>query len=902
MSTATIDGRPVITSGHETILEAARRAGVAIPTLCYSADLDAEGGCRVCLVEKADGGLVAACHTPIADGMKLATDSARLRALRRQILSLLLSEHPAGRFRPDPHGSRLERLMAELAIDRSDLGHHGIATPVDHTHPYIRFDRDLCITCRLCLNTCEQVQGQFVYGIAHRGARTSLHFGPTARFVDSPCTACGACVDRCPTGAVTDRDRRNGRSATAITESVCGYCGVGCRVRIEADTERVLRIAGVDEASVNRGHLCAKGRYAHSYQSHGDRLLEPLLRRGSELQPVSWDDAISWLARRLRDVRDAYGGDALGAITSSRSTNEACYLLQKLFRTAIGTNNIDCCARVCHSSTAVAMAHVTGIGAATASYADIEAAERIVVVGANPTEAHPVIGARIKQARLRGAALVAIDPRRIELADYADVHLAPRPGTNVALFNALAHLLINRGSVDLSYISERTDGFEPLREFLDGMSFDQAVTACGVEAAAVNRVASILGLGPTLFVHGLGLSEQSQGTAAVMALCNLALLTGSIGQRGAGMLPLRGQNNVQGNADMGAVPDALPGYQAVGDDDVRRHFARLWGKAPPRRPGLTLPEMIDAAGRGAIRALWVQGEDIAQSESGQDRVIAALQRLDLLVVQDLFLCETARYAHLVLPAAGALEQDGTFTNAERRIQRVRSAVHPPGHARPDAEVIAAVAQALGEKWDDYSPAGIMDEIARAAPKLWGGVSYDRLDDDGLQWPCPTREHPGTETLHATGFARGRGRLTAVRYEPAPEAVDAEFPLLLITGRVLQHYNVGTMTRRTPSAALAASDFLEIHPADAEPRHLSDRQVAEVSSRWGTVRVLVQRSTRVAAGNVFLSFHDPASHTNRLIGPHRDPQSKCPDYKVTAVQVRAAADSATHRLSPHARNS
>lgn len=887
MSDAIIEGRRVEVGDEETILEAAHRAGVFIPTLCYSQHMEPEGGCRLCLVEDARGDLHAACHTPIAGGMELRTDTARLRTLRRQILSLIISEHPEGRFRANRSGSHIEQLMAELAVDRSEFGHRGVPTPLDDSHPYIRFDRDLCITCRLCLNTCEQVQGQFVYGVAHRGARTSLYFGPSNRFVDSPCTACGACVDRCPTGAVTDRDRRNGRSATATTESVCGYCGVGCRVRIEAAAGRVLRIAGVGEASVNRGHLCAKGRYAHSYQAHRDRLLEPLLRQGTELEPVSWDRAISWLSRRLREVRDDHGGDALGAITSSRSTNEACYLLQKLFRTAIGTNNIDCCARVCHSSTAEALAAVTGTGAATASYADIEAAERIVVVGANPTEAHPVIGARIKQARLRGAVLVVIDPRRIELADYAEVHLAPRPGTNVALFNALAYLLISQGMVDLSYINERTEGLETLRELLEGASVNEAIDACGVEAAALRRVAPILGRGPTLFVHGLGLSEQSQGTASVMALCNLALLSGSMGRRGAGMLPLRGQNNVQGNADMGAMPDTLTGYQGIGDATARRHFARLWGKPPPKRPGMTLPEMVDAAGRGELRALWVQGEDIAQSESRQDQVIAALQRLDLLVVQDLFLCETARYAHLILPAAGALEQEGTFTNAERRIQRVRPAVSPPGQARPDADVIIAVAHALGEPWNYSGPADIMDEIAQAAPKLFGGVAYERLDGEGLQWPCPTREHPGTETLHATRFVRGRARLTAVPYEPAPEVADAEFPLLLITGRVLHHYNVGTMTRRTPSLELAGTDALEIHPTDAGPLGLLDGEAAEVQSRWGTVRVPAVHSTRVAPGTAFLSFHNPASHTNRLVGPHVDPRSHCPDYKVTAVRVRAA---------------
>ncbi|WP_437631133.1 formate dehydrogenase subunit alpha [Sorangium sp. So ce854] len=888
MGDARIDGRPVEARGGETILTAARCAGVAVPTLCFVPGLLPEGGCRVCLVELGDGRLAAACQMPVASGMSVLTDTPRLRSLRRGVLSLILSEHEPGRFRPDPCGNEVERLMAHLEMASSDFGHFGASAAVDASHPYMRFDRSLCITCRRCLNACEQVQGQFVYGITGRGAHTGLIFGSTPRFSDSDCTACGACVDRCPTGAISDRDRRDGAPSGPLTESVCGYCGVGCRIRVAQAGGRVTRIDGVGEAAVNRGHLCAKGRYAHGYREHADRLTRPLRRdeRG-ELAPIAWGEATAWLARRLAEIRDERGPDALGAITSSRSTNEACYLLQKLFRTAIGTNNIDCCARVCHSSTALALTMVTGTGAATASYADIERARCIVVAGANPTEAHPIVGARLKQAALRGARLVVIDPRRIELADYADAELMLRPGTNVLLFNALAKLLLASGRIDGDYLCDRTDGLEALVELTDALDLDQAAATCGVTPAALSRAAELIGAGPCLFVHGLGLSELTQGTASVVTLCNLGLLTGSIGRPGAGMLPLRGQNNVQGNADMGAAPDRVTGYQRLDDPAVRQRLAAIWGRPPPLSRGLTIPEMMDAALAGRLRGLWVQGEDIAQSESNQRRVIEALSRMELVVVQDLFLCETARYAHLVLPAAGALEQDGTFTNAERRIQRVRAAARPPGQGRPDADVIADVARAMGQQWSYADPAAIMDEIARVAPAPFGGVAYDRLDGDGLQWPCPSRDHPGTATLHEAAFLRGPAQLVAVEYQADPERADATYPLLLITGRVLQHYNVGTMTRRTPSIALLGTDLLEIHPDDAARSGIAEGALVAISSRWGGTTAPAHLSARVAPGMVFLSFHDPASHANLLVGPHTDPMSKCPSYKVTAVRVEPA---------------
>lgn len=892
---ATIDGHEVAIAKGDTILAAAARAGIEIPTLCHATGLEAEGGCRMCLVEIQGQRPQAACHTPIVEGMAVRTATPTLDRIRRDLLWLTLSASPAGTFRPGENGSRFERMLARYAVSDDGLGHHARSSPIDESHPYMRFDRDRCIMCRLCLNACEQVQGQFVYGIEGRGGRTRLVFGPGERFAESDCVACGACVDQCPTGAITDRDRLVHASTPATehaVDSVCGYCGVGCRARVEAGGNIVLRIRGVTDAAVNRGHLCVKGRYAHAYQHSPERLTTPMIRDGSgPLRAVSWKEAIDFTARRLIEIRDRHGPDSLGTMTSSRSTNEAGYLLQKLFRSIIGTNNTDCCARVCHSSTAVALGLVTGTGAATASYADLDEARLIVVAGSNPTEAHPVVGARIKQAALRGAALVVIDPRRIELAEYADVHLQLWPGTNVAMFNALAKVILEEKLYDQAYVGDRCEGLADLTAFLSRHSLDELSAITRVPATLIRRAAQVIATrGPGLFVSGLGLSEQSQGVSGVMAYCNLGLLTGALGKRGSGMLPLRGQNNVQGNADMGSQPYALTGYLKLDDAAVRTRLQRLWGATPPLEPGKTIPEMYDAAVAGSLKALWIQGEDVAQSDPCHDHVIAALEKLDLLVVQELFMTETARHAHVVFPAAAVLEQEGTFTNGERRIQHVRPVVSPPGQARPDWEVIRDVAIAMGGPgagWKYEHPSQVMEEVAAAVPNLFGGIRYDRLTPDGLQWPCPSIDHAGTRTVHADRFVRGKALLTAVDFQPPPERVDGAHPFVLITGRILDHYNVGTMTRRTPSSRIVERDYLELHPEDAGRMGIADGAAVRVRSRWGQAVAHARLTRRMLPGTSFLTFHFPETRTNCVVGPHVDPTSKCPDYKVTAVDLAPA---------------
>jgi formate dehydrogenase alpha subunit len=880
---AWIDGRAIAPRPGETILEAARRAGVSVPTLCHQEGLAPEGGCRICLVELEGAPRpVAACHTPLADGARVRSDSPALAGLRRDVLALLLD---AGGVRGDFTGTPFGALLAQ----------HGLAAPlredspaVDDSHPYLRFDPQRCIVCRRCLHVGEDVQGCFVFGVDGRGAGSALRVGPERRFAGSPCVACGACVDACPTGALFDRDREVARAPEATTQTVCGYCGVGCRVEVATRSGRVTRLHGVPEAVVNRGHLCAKGRFAHGWQRSADRLRTPLLRTGTpddpRWQPISWPEAYARIAAGLRDTRARHGPGALAGLSSSRSTNEAAYLLQKLFRAVLGSNHVDCCARVCHSSTAHALQQVTGTGAASASYADIERAERIVLAGANPTEAHPVVGARLLQQVRRGAELVVIDPRRIDLCDVAALHLALRPGTNVAVFAALAKLLLESGRIDADFVATRCEGLDELRDRTARLSLAACARDAGVPVAALEQAAERIGAGPSLFVWGLGLTELVQGTASVMALANLAMLTGSVGRAGAGLLPLRGQNNVQGNADMGCMPAQLTGYQGVDDPGVRAHVEGIWGVAPPAWPGATIPEMFEAARRGELRAMWIMGEDVAQSDPDETRVLEALAALDFLVVQELFETQTARHAHVLLPAAGYLEQEGTFTNGERRIQRVRPAASPPGDARPDWIAVRDVARALGAAWPYATPSEVMDEIAAVAPALFGGIRYARLEGDGLQWPCPVPDHPGSASLHTGGFLRGRGRLVALDYAPSAEHAVAEYPYLLMTGRVLHQYNVGTMTRRTPQHALAPCDRLEMHPEDARRERIEEGARARLASRWGSIEVVVHLSPRIAPGTLFLSFHYPETHANRVTGPHRDPVSHCPQYKVTAVRL------------------
>lgn len=877
----TIDGREIAVrdeEGSPPLLELCRRAGANVPALCHDARTGAAGHCRSCLVE-VDGRFVAACTTSARDGLHVATDSAALREYRRDLGELIASEAAPG-------GEASELLRAwGVGADEGAAEPRYPRLPSagrrDSSHPYLRIDLDACIKCRLCVRSCAEVQGEFVFAMRGRGAAAVPTWGD-GPFVETDCVACGACVVACPTGAITDVDR-DPAAPTSLPErevaTTCAYCGVGCGLVVRIAHDRVRSIDGAPEEP-NHGHLCVKGRYAHGFVRHPDRLTSPLLREGDRFVPISWQEAFARLAAEFERLRGS-----LAALSSARCTNEENYLVQKWFRGGLGTNDVDCCARVCHAPSAAGMRRTLGTGAATSSIADVDRADLLLVAGSNTTESHPVVGARVKQAVLRGARLVVIDPRRTELAALADVWLQPRPGTNVPLLDSLACAIVEESAYDAEFVAARTEGFAEYRDHVLRYPPEATAEITGVPAEEVRRAARLYGAARApMQLHGLGMTEHFQGSESVMQLVDLALLRGAIGREGAGVNPLRGQNNVQGAADMGCQPDLLPGYAPVVDPVARARFAAKWDRPVPERPGRTIPRIYEAIERGAIRGMFILGEDVVQTDPDAATVRARLASLEFLVVQELFLTDTAKLAHLVLPGASFLEKDGTFTSGERRIRRVRQALAPPGDARPDWRILLEAMAATGFPQVHASPREVWDEVRALVPEV-AGADWDSLGTSGLQWPIDAETPHGTPILHRERFTRGKASFQRVEYEPSPSRANSRFPLLLVTGRVLQHYNAGSMTRRTPNVLLVARDELVIHPRDAAARDLSDGDAVVVASAHGEARAIARIGDEVAPGTVFLSFHFPETGTNRLTSNVVDRIADCPEYKLTAVEVR-----------------
>jgi formate dehydrogenase major subunit len=868
-----------------TILDGLRRAGVHVPHLCHDDRLDPVGACRLCVVEvDGMGRPVAACTTPLAEGMVVRTHTPVLEAERRTLLRLLAERYPAG-----PADNVFLREIRAHGLEDA-LGARVRSEPMDDAHPYIAVDMSRCILCYRCERICNDVQGQFTWRVWNRGADTRIvpDSGTTLRA--SSCVSCGACADSCPSGALVDKTTLALGLATRWTRTTCPYCGVGCEMHVGTRAGRLVAVRPALDAPVNRGHLCSKGRYAFGYVDAADRVTSPLIRDAGAWRPVSWDEAIRHVAERLTDIVGRHGSDAVGVLGSARATNEDNYVAQKFARVVLRTNNVDCCARVCHAPSAAALGAMLGTGAATNSFADIERARTIMVCGSNTTACHPIVGARIKQAALRGAKLVVIDARRIELAEYADVHLAPRPGTDLVLFNAMAQVILAEGLVDEAFVAERVDGLDAFRAFVAAWTPERAAAECGVAADDIRRAARLYATErPAMSVHGLGLTEHVHGTDTVMTLVNVALLTGNLGRPGTGVNPLRGQNNVQGAAHMGCEPRSLTGMVSV--EEGRARFERVWRASLPRTRGLDVMEMMDAARGGALRALWAIGYDVLLTNPGVERTRAALAGLDLIIVQDLFLNETAReLAHVFLPVAASFEKDGTFMNGERRIQRVRRALEPPGGARPDWEIVRDVARAMGrgDGFDFASAEDVWNEI-RAVWPGGAGITYPRLEHAGLQWPCPGEDHPGSELLHQRDFARDhRAALRCLEPRRSPEVASDEYPFVLVTGRDLQQFNAGTMTGRTPNTVLRPHDVLEVAVADWERLGLREGEDVQVESRHGAVVLPVERSTRVRDGELFATFHTAEAFVNRVTGGGMDPTTHTPEYKRTAVRLRREA--------------
>jgi formate dehydrogenase major subunit len=732
---------------------------------------------------------------------------------------------------------------------------------------------------------CEEVQGQFVWEVLNRGHETRIVPDSQTNLRESSCVSCGACVDTCPTGALEDNSILARGMPTDWTRTTCPYCGVGCELDVGTRNGQLVNIRPALDAPVNRGHLCVKGRYAFDFVSAKDRVTQPLIRDGAAWKSVSWEDAIAFVAQEFKRIIAAHGPDSIGILGSARGTNEEAYLTQKFARTVIGTNNVDCCARVCHAPTAAAMKMMLGAGAATNSYDDIESARTILVCGSNASENHPIVGARIKQAALKGANLIVIDPRAIELGQYAAIHLRPRPGANIPLLNAIACVIVEESLCDESFIRERVTEFIEFREFIKEFTPEKVADMCGVDAGLIREAARLYASGkPSMCFHGLGVTEHTQGTEGVMCLVNLALLTGNIGEPGTGINPLRGQNNVQGAAHMGCDPGILTGSIPI--NDARESFQRVWDATLPAQRGMNLPEMMEAAASGSLKALWAIGYDIFLTNPNANATEQALHSLELLIVQDLFMNETARFAKVFLPACSSFEKDGTFMNSERRIQRVRKVIAPTGQTKPDWEIICAVAEAMDRgKCFSYSSA---EQIWNEVRQVWPagrGITYDRLEHAGIQWPCWNENDAGTEILHRESFSHGKTTaLRRIAYRPSAELTDAEFPFLLNTGRTLYQFNAGTMTRRTPNVDLLPTDYLDIGPEDAERLRVKNGNRVRVRSRYGEAALPVRIDSLVKPGQVFATFHDANIFLNRLTSPNHDRYVKTPEYKVTAVSI------------------
>ena len=894
----TIDGVAVTVPVGTSVMRAAATAGIKVPKLCATDSVEAYGSCRVCLVEiEGRKGYPASCTTPVEEGMSVTTQTDQLARLRRNVMELYISDHPLDCLTCPTNGDcELQDTAGEVGLREVRYGFDGenhLAAEKDQSNPYFTFDPSKCIVCSRCVRACEEVQGTFALTIEGRGFDSVISTGADD-FLASDCVSCGACVRACPTATLAENSIIEQGVPEHSVVTTCAYCGVGCAFSAEVRGNTVVRMTPHKDGKANEGHACVKGRFAFGYATHSDRITTPMIRDSIDepWRKVSWDEAVSFAAARFRAIQQQYGRNSIGAITSSRCTNEEVYLVQKLVRAGFGNNNVDTCARVCHSPTGYGLKTTLGESAGTQTFASVEKADVVVVMGSNPTEAHPVFGSRLKKRLREGAKLIVIDPRTIELVHSPHIeaayHLPVNPGANVAVLNALAHVIVTEGLHDEAFIAERCEkqAFEEWRALVsdDSQSPEAQVDATGVDPDALRGAARLYAeAGNGAIYYGLGVTEHSQGSTAVMGIANLAMLTGNLGREGVGVNPMRGQNNVQGSCDMGSFPHELPGYRHLSDAATRALFEGEWQVELDPEPGMRIPNMFDAAVDGQFRGLYCQGEDVAQSDPNTQHIEAALGSLDCLVVQDIFLNETAKFAHVFLPGASFLEKDGTFINAERRISPVRR-VMPPLSGKADWEATMALAAALGCKLDYRHPSDIMDEIAKLTPSFHG-VSYDKLDRLGsIQWPCNEAAPLGTETMHMDQFVRGKGYFAITEYVPTDERANRHFPLLLTTGRILSQYNVGAQTRRTANTAWHAEDVLEIHPHDAEERGIAEHDWVGIQSRVGNTVLRAQLSDRVKPGVVYTTFHHPVSGANVVTTDNSDWATNCPEYKVTAVQV------------------
>ena len=897
--TLQIDGAAVSVPAGTSVMAAAMLMGTQIPKLCATDSLEAFGSCRMCLVQiEGRRGTPASCTTPAEEGMVVTTQSPRLAELRRGVMELYISDHPLDCLTCSANGDcELQDMAGAVGLREVRYGMDGAnhsKSPKDESNPYFTFEASKCIVCSRCVRACEEVQGTFALTIAGRGFDSKVATGGTD-FFGSECVSCGACVQACPTATLTEKTVIALGQPEHSVVTTCAYCGVGCAFKAEMQGSTVVRMVPYKDGHANEGHSCVKGRFAWGYATHKDRITRPMIRARitDPWVDVTWAEAIGHAASEFKRLQASYGRDCIGGITSSRCTNEDTYLVQKLVRAAFGNNNVDTCARVCHSPTGYGLMATLGTSAGTQDFASVAHSDVILVIGANPTDGHPVFASRMKRRLRQGARLIVADPRRIDLVRSAhveaDYHLPLLPGTNVALVNAMAHVVVTEGLVAEDYVRERCEmeAFEAWARFIaEPRNSPEAVAEItGVPAAELRAAARLYATGGAAAIYyGLGVTEHSQGSTMVMAMANLAMATGNIGRPGAGVNPLRGQNNVQGSCDMGSFPHEFPGYRHVSDEAARRTYEDVWRVGLSGEPGRRIPNMLDDAVEGSFKGLYIQGEDIAQSDPDTQHVTAGLRAMECVVIQDLFLNETAKYAHVFLPGSSFLEKDGTFTNAERRISRVRKVMAPLG-GLADWEATMALSNALGYPMQYEHPGEIMAEIAATTPSF-SGVSYSKLEQLGsIQWPCNEAAPEGTPMMHVGRFVRGQGRFMITEFIPTEERTGARFPLILTTGRILSQYNVGAQTRRTENSLWHPEDVLEIHPFDAEQRGVKDGDLVALESRSGDIALRARISERMQPGVVYTTFHHAKTGANVITTDYTDWATNCPEYKVTAVQVR-----------------
>ena len=894
--TAFIDGEPQRFQEGDTLLNFIdrHRGRGHVPTLCDAPQLAPYGACRVCSVEiamQADGPrrVVASCHTPIAAGMHIFTESQKVRGLRRNIVELVLTDHPLDCLTCEVNGNcELQTVAAKVGVRkvRYPEGANHLDRKKDLSHPYMTSDLSKCINCSRCVRACDEVQGQFVLSMHGRGFDARIIKGLDSSFEDSQCVSCGACAQACPTSAISDRFESKSIEATKHTRTVCTYCGVGCNLNVATKGNEVLSIQAPVDAEVNHAHTCLKGRYAFKFYNHRDRLRTPLIRQpDGQFAPATWDEAYDHIVANLTRIKNDHGGQAIAGISSARCTNEENYLMQKFIRQVMGTNNIDCCARVCHSPTAWGMQKSFGTGAATNSVIDLEYTDCIMVIGANPTEGHPVTGARLKQQVMKGTPLIVIDPRKIELTPYAKHHLQLRPGTNVALLNLMARFILDAGLVKTDFVKQRCENWDEFEAGLRALDIDAIEKITGVDRELVRAAAiEYASASAAMSFHGLGVTEHEQGAKTVMLISNLAMMTGNIGRPGVGVNPLRGQNNVQGAADMGCQPHQGAGYFEMDDIDVQRVYSEFYGTPSPTEPGWKIPQMFEAAIDGRLKALWLMGEDVVQTDPDSEHVRHAMDSLDFLVVQEIFMTETAKYASVILPASSFLEKSGTFTNAERRVQRVNATVKPLAGTRPDGQIMCEVLQRFGYPQEDYTPDGVLAEIAQIVP-FFKGATWENLGTNGKQWPI---KEDGTDTqiMHVERFSRGLGKFHFFPWNESTELSThrSEFPFILTTGRLLEHYNCGTMTRRTGNGQIVTKDVLTINPSDAAKKQIQTGDLVKLFSARGEVELEASVTEEVKPGILYTTFHFPEAMVNNVTGAGCDADTLCPEYKVIAADI------------------